>query len=506
MSQENNYVLSVNNKEIWEFFNENPTVDFETAVLIIIDIFELTMKNAENTINSKINTRILSAIGEHSTQLRELKTEVGSLKGDIMNTLLTKFVDMKRDYTEEVKNIVQVNNLSSTLSSEKISSLIEKTNSTLIDKTKQLLSDIVPRTNDAYYRQIQESIQAFEKNIIQETRTLVTNSGNETTINEFIKSFELKSNSLMQSIQTPLYNFITASEERINANLVKINDHSIGSSLTQEKLVSSIDEFLNKNKYLNSSIKGKTGETQLEDILNQMFPSCMVKNTSGTTASGDFILQQRENQKPNILFENKQYSVNVNNEEVNKFIRDMKQQNTHGIFISQTSGIVCKQQFEIQILDNLVAVYILNCNYDSDKIKIAVDIVDKISSCLSRFATHENLGENINITPDILNEINVEYGRFSSQKLALIESMKNMTRDMLKRVIEQVDDLKFPSLDTFLSNKLGTITIQGDEQMICDICNKFTATNKRAMGAHKKGCSKKSSIEVATPTINVLRK
>lgn len=502
MNTINDYTLSVNNKEIWEFFNENPSIDFESSLLVLIDIFDLTLKNTENTINTKINSRILSSVTEQFNQLRELKNDISLIKSDVLSSLVFKFSELKKDYTEEVKTIVQVN---SNNSFEKISSLIDKSNSTLIDKTKILLTDIVPKTNDSYYRQMQENIQQFEKNIINETSKLFNNSNNENSLNDFINNFEAKTTSMLQSAQTPIYNFITASEDRINKNLIKINEQSVGSSLVQEKLFSGMDDFLNKNKYINSSIKGKTGENQLEEILNNMFPSCFIKNTSGSTASGDFILQQRENNKPNILFENKQYSANVNNEEVNKFIRDIRSQGCHGIFISQTSGIVCKKQFEIQIVDSLVAVYILNCNYDADKIKIAVDIIDKIASCLSTIINNDNNAENTTISSEILQLINEEYGKFSNQKIILIENMKNLTKDLLKKVVDQVEELKFPSLDTFLSNKLGAINIQSDDTLLCDHCNKFTAANKRAMGAHKKGCLKKIiANEPPTQLTNVL--
>ena len=64
------------------------------------------------------------------------------------------------------------------------------------------------------------------------------------------------------------------------------------------------------------------------------------------SASCDFLLK-REN-KPTILFENKDYSRNANPEEVKKFIRDINERNQHGIFLSQNSGITTKHNFQIE--------------------------------------------------------------------------------------------------------------------------------------------------------------
>jgi hypothetical protein len=498
---EPNYAMTVNNKEIWEFFHENPTVDFESAILVLIDIFDMTMKNAETTMNNKMNTRILSSITEQMSQLKDLRTDIGNLKQDlskfnteILSSLFLKFSDIKKEYVEEMKTILTFNGVNSL---EKITSMVDKNNLALVDKTKLLLSEIVPRTNDAYYRQIQENIQQFQKNIIDETARLLAGSQNENSVQDFLGNFELKFTSMAQSVQSPIYNFITASEERINKNLTQIKDHTINRDTAHEKLFNELDDFLNKNKYKNSTVRGKTGENQLEDILNQMFPSAMVKNTSGTPASGDFILQERELGKKNILFENKNYTSNVNSEEVLKFQRDVREQRCNGIMLSQTSGIVTKKQFQVEIIDSLIVVYVLNCEYDPDKIKIAVDIIDTLSHCLRSYIERGELGENNTISTELMQQINEEYSKFSVQKLAFIENLKLMTKEMTKKLTEQIEDMKMPTLNNFLSAKFGNYNVSaatdGDPSLTCKYCKKAWAT-RASLASHMKGCAKKAAL------------
>lgn len=83
--------------------------------------------------------------------------------------------------------------------------------------------------------------------------------------------------------------------------------------------------------------------------------------------------------RPTILFENKDYKQNINKEEIAKFIIDVDNQNTHGIFLSQYSGIAFKQNYQIDIHKGKILVYVQNCEYSIDKIRIAVDIIDNLS-------------------------------------------------------------------------------------------------------------------------------
>ena len=49
--------------------------------------------------------------------------------------------------------------------------------------------------------------------------------------------------------------------------------------------------------------------------------------------------------KQNLIIENKLYERNVNVDEIKKFLRDINEQKTNGIMMSQFSGIVSKSNF-----------------------------------------------------------------------------------------------------------------------------------------------------------------
>ena len=60
--------------------------------------------------------------------------------------------------------------------------------------------------------------------------------------------------------------------------------------------------------------------------------------------------------------------------------------------ISQTSNISTKENFQIDIINNNIVLYICNCNYEKDKIKLAISIIDNLLPMIN-----ENTNKNWNI-------------------------------------------------------------------------------------------------------------
>jgi len=460
--------IETTNKRILKFYNANPSINFEAINIIMIDLMEKLLNDMNSTMNSSIQSQILSTISEQGAQINELKGQISSLK----DNLILKFLDIKKDYIEDVKNIINTN------TSERISSLIEKNNDNLINKTISIVNEIIPRTHETLYKQLHETIISFQRSISEDTNKLI-NSTNNDSLKDFIVSFESKSSSMLQTVQQPIYAFLSASEERINSNIINLKDSSNINQLTQEKIFAELTDFL--SKYKNSSYKGQFGENQLENVLNKMYTSGEIINTSSQSACCDFLLK-REN-KPTILFENKDYTRNANPEEVKKFIRDIDERNHHGIFLSQSSGITTKHNFQIEFHKGCILVYVHNTEYSPEKIKLAVDIIDNLDIKIKELNMNEEEDTNNIITKELLDEINQEYQFFISQKDVLL----NVFKDYQKKIFASIEDLKFPNLDKYLSTKYASVKKQC---YVCDICNLFEAPNKKSLSAHQRGCKK----------------
>jgi hypothetical protein len=448
------------------------------------------MFNEMTNANSNINAQILSYISDNKNQIQLIKSNLSmvnenltKLNSDIANNIMVQFMNLKKDYIEDVRQIINNGSLST---NEKISSLMDKNNSHLIDKTTLILNDVIPKNQDVFNKQFQLSLKQFYTLITEETNKLAKTMNNDKSLNEFINNFENKYSAMMTSMQNPLYSFITTSENRINKNIDVLKENSSIALTSQTKLQEELGEFL--GKYNVSSNKGKFGEENLSTILNSMYQSAEIKNTSATKSAGDFLLKRLD--KPTIMFENKDYKQNIDKDEIAKFIVDIDNQNTHGIFLSQYSGISFKQNYQIDIHKGKILVYVQNCEYSPDKIRIAVDIIDNLSVKLEDLNEYD---ENNTISKEILDDINAEYQVFIQNK----ETMMTVLRDFNKKMSSQIEDIKFPELDKYLSQKYAFVK---SRCFTCELCNTFTAGSKQSLSAHKRGCVKKH------PTSNVMNK
>jgi hypothetical protein len=466
---EDEYEIVINNKDIWSFYNENPNINIEKANLLLIRFMQSIFNNMSNDLNGNINSQLLAYMKDNKSTIDSLKTSLSGLTDNISLQLMT----IKKDYIEDVKQIVTNTTLTS---SEKLSSIIDKNSSHLIDKTSLLLNDIIPRSHDKNAKIFQDQFKELHSLISEDTKNLAKSMNSESSLTEFIKTFDTKYQSMMQNIQQPLYSFFSASEDRISKNIDALKDTSVQSLSHQNKVFEELGEFL--GKYKGSSNKGKYGEQQLGSILNSLYPTAEVTNTTGTKASGDFIMKRVD--KPNVLFENKEYDYNIPKDEIAKFIRDIDTQNMSGVFISQYSGIAFKQNFQIDINKGNVLVYIQGCEYNQDKIRIAVDIIDNLYNKIQDL----NMDEDENsISKDILDSINEEYQKFISQKEGMITCMK----DFQKKMASQIEELQLPSLDKYLEPKYAYVKTRC---FVCDLCNTYTASSKQSLSAHKRGCKK----------------
>ena len=477
----NEFEIVINNKRIWEFYNDNKNIDIETANIMLIDFMENIFNEMSNDINTNINSQLLSYMKESKLQNDYLKQNliainenISKINTEMSNNMVLQFMNLKKDYIDDVRQVISNSTLST---SEKLTSLMDKNNTHIIDKTTLILNEVIPKNQEHLSSQIQANIKQLHSLIVDDTTKLAKNMNSDKSLQEFISNFETKYNAMMQTIQQPLYAFFTASENRINQNIEVLKETTSTSLSSQAKLQEELSEFL--GKYNVSSNKGKYGEQNLYNILNTIFQTADIRDTTGIKSSGDFIMERLD--KPTILFENKDYKQNINKEEIAKFIFDIDNQNTHGIFLSQYSGIAFKQNYQIDIHKGKVLVYVQNCEYSIDKIRIAVDIIDNLSLKIQDLNQDE---ENNTISKEILDSINEEYQIYISQK----ENMLVLLRDFQKKMTTQIEDIKFPELDKYLSQKYAYVKARC---FVCDLCNNFNASNKQSLSAHKRGCLKK---------------
>ena len=67
-----------------------------------------------------------------------------------------------------------------------------------------------------------------------------------------------------------------------------------------------------------------------------------------------------------------------------------------------------------------------------------------------------------------------------------------------KKMVQELEDIKFPVLSKCLSIKYGAKLNDENETIVCDICNTFVAKNNRALATHKRRCSQKDVLTIKT--------
>jgi len=392
----------------------------------------------------------------------------------IRNRKIFEFYDTHKNIKIEDMNILLVDILNKLLvetSSTPDSNFVCNISNNL-SFLKNLVENLETKNSDNLSLKLSE----FRKESFQDLKLLLSENSSE-KIKPLLKEY----NDILQDKTKIIINDIFPQNiEKISKEINEIKSANTKEFLEQESINKNLQELL--KKFENSSSKGIYSEKLLINILNNEFNSAEIKHV-GTTKENCDILLSRKN-KPTILIENKEYeSKNIPSTEVDKFIRDIKIQNCSGIMLSQHSSIVFRNNFEIAFFENKIAVFVENVNYDVNKIKIAINLIDQLSEIIDQTTLNPDF---INIDKETLTNINKEVNNFIVHRENLISSLKDFT----SKHVKQLEEMNLDTLTNILETHFGS----NKPTNICDICNLYSAKNARAMAKHKQTCIKKKLI------------
>lgn len=466
--------IVIQDETILSYYRENPHIDIVAINHVFIDILKNLSTNLSTTLHSTINSQILSIVSNIDKNLPLLKSD-----------LLLKLADSKREYLDDLRTTL-ANHSSSTHeklghSIERLEHSIERNNDLLLSKVKLTLDDLLPKSQEHNYQQIEGCVKNAFALLSQDTRHLmdaVKANKDDSTLKTFLDNIDNHLSNMLTNLQQPLFSSIKSSEERTNQGLQQLKENVLLQQNIQETLRNEMHDFL--NKYKNSShFKGNVAEVELQHILLSLMPSDEVVRVGSDPASCDLRVNRKDSTKPSILFESKNYNRSATTAEVKKFERDVQQQNTHGIFISHDSPITFKDNFQIDIINGLIHVYIPNANYQADKIKIAVDIVDHLAFRLGVMSKQSD--NEFSLGKEELDEITEEYKIFGIQKAQMLETIKTVN----KQLIDRLEEIQFPKIKKLLI-RLGHV--ENDNDFKCPLCNNWSGKNKASLGAHMRSC------------------
>ena len=467
--------ITITDKTIIAFYEENSHLNIENINHIFIDILKQLSTNLSSKIDNTLTSQILSIV-------TDLKGEIYKINSD----MTAKLNDTRKEYMNDVKTLFSHSELST---QDKINHILEKSNDNLLTKTTLLMSDIIPKSNDKNYTNIENCIKQFFTNISEDTKQLLQMNGMDKS-DGLVDNIDKTINKMFSNIQQSLFNAIQTSESRTFTGIQQVNDTINLQKQIQENLSSELNTFLNKYKS-NSSVKGTVSECELYSLLQKILPHDFLVRCSTEACSCDIRLTRKDKRLPNILFENKDYTATVNTDEIEKFERDLKLQRCHGIFISQNSPIAYKENFHIDIINNIIHLYIPNAGYDIEKIKLAVNIVDSLSEKLNLIVLDPN-EEIYEVSIDDFENLKKEYCDFANKKSEMLDLIKMIT----KQLSDKLESIQLPVLKKLTVGNTETKNMG----IICSLCNKFNAKNKASLGAHMKHCrlSNENKISVIT--------
>jgi hypothetical protein len=320
-------------------------------------------------------------------------------------------------------------------------------------------------------------LNQFNRILIANTEQIFSKSELTHNLTEYIQNFESNSSHMIQAIIQLLSDCLTLYETRVKQVIESIKKREDPVFTVYYKLIYELNDILHQLPSLNDET-----EISFEHLLSQTFTTASI---SREEAKSNEYLLIREDRTPIYIETHDIRDRNIGLTDVKQFLKRTVEKNTNSILISQYTGITSKPNYHIEINNNIVVVYLHKLSYSSETLQIATDMIDALSCKLIDFCS---LSENkYSIPKDILDNINREYQQFILQKEAIVSGFK----EQQKRLLIQLDDMRFSTLDKYLSTRYSSCKKQGYN---CDMCNNFNVGTLKGLAAHKRGCARKLSL------------
>ena len=328
-------------------------------------------------------------------------------------------------------------------------------------------------------------INLIHTNVETNIKNILSNNNNDKIapmLKEFMQTYQDRTKIMLNDTIPKNYelisNMVSLTEHRLKENLNEIKVISNTNQDKQSKLSTDVSSLLNNMQ--SAPNKGKISENTLECILNNLFPNAEIESVGKTKESADIVLKRES--LHDIRFENKNFGKNIPTKEVLKFKRDMEINNCSGIMLTQNFGISSKNNFEFEIFNGNVYVYLHNVNYCADKIKTAVDIIDHVKKEINN---KEEIQREISINKEVFGKINTEFIQLIEKRDSIIISIRKSN----DKLISEVREIEFPALRDFININSGSTETK---KFTCQFCGTTPKKNNfRALETHQRTCKDK---------------
>jgi len=500
----NTTTIKLTHPRICDFYTRNPTISPETVNLAWIDMYEAT-HSTSTAISSELPTvppdphidtfakfpnggspsSANSGYKKHIIEMKELLVQFTDILSRTNTHISQEYIFSKSEYINEFRSL-----WSQSCCVSRRDSLLEN-NRKLIHFIEQLTYDIrnIKRIHSHIGEKTDTIIKQFHKIIHNNIETILTKPSDiESMVNEFLHNFEINSSHMIVTIQQLITDFATSKEQavlKIEEMFSTNGETAITAYCKFVYEIKNILAILNASKI--SSLSSDTNPNMVS-LLSRLYNTGYIQPDENDLSV--YVLSRDD--KPTICIQQLQIKDrNVNTDEIAHFLQMTKEKNVHGILVSQYTGITSKPNLYIDINHNRVYIYVHSMEYSPEKLQTAIDIVDTISAKLTDF--NNSPDQKYTVPKEVLDEINREYQMFISQK----ETIVNTVKDTYKKLISQIEDLRFGTLDKYLSTRYSYFKKQG---YICNLCNVFSVSTLKGLAAHKRGCNRKITSTESKPS------
>ena len=463
--------LKITNPKIVSFYQSNLHIDFENVNLLLIDILNNTSNPCPITIDH-VQSVILYPDEQKIKELETFMSNMREVIRRLIQSISNKYVIAKSEYIREFKSVSSSENESR--------ELFEHANQTFFENVCSLLSVVFRVRFSNIAEKVKVMLNQFNRILTANTEQIFSKSEPTRNLEEYIQNFESNSSHMIQAIIQLFSDCLTLYETRVKQVADSIKKRDDPTFTVYYKLIYELNDILHQLPALNED-----AEISFEHLLSQTFTTASISREDDK--SNEYMLMRED--KPSIYIETHDIrDRNIGLNDVKQFLKRTVEKNTNSILISHHTGITSKPNFHIEINNNIVVVYLHKLSYSSETLQIATDMIDALSCKLTDFCS---LSENkYSIPKDILDNVNREYQQFIVQKETIMTGLK----EQQKRLLSQLDDLRFSSLDKYLSTRYSSCKKQGYN---CDMCNNFNVGTLKGLAAHKRGCARKLSLSAS---------
>ena len=199
--------------------------------------------------------------------------------------------------------------------------------------------------------------------------------------------------------------------------------------------------------------------------------------------SADFEIIQT-NREPVLIDVKRNTNAKVSRDHVDKFFRDVRTSQKHGVLVSINTSITKRIHFEFEVVENrYVVVFVCNCGNDMGILETALNIVHWVDGGLKRFTSDDTVRLQPDTVKDICHQLQQHIDKIKSLR-ALHDQSDKVLKDLMN--VQNVESL----LLNAAPQPTATVPHQ-QEGFPCAVCQQtygtVSAFNAHLREAHKRG-------------------